>query len=362
MKYITLSILLAISILSVDAKKITKTSVYNYMMQVADYQIRTFDQLPKDGQNHPQAWTGGVLYRGMAEWAKMAKDPKYLNFLEDCGQSFQWKFLGGPYNADNVCLGQMYLELYRLNHKSEILANTLAFIDPVIEKPSNADLGKLSYSRWSWCDALFMAPPVYAAAYQITGDRRYLDFMNKEFKVTVDFLFDKSEGFFYRDHTFFNKRENNGEKVFWGRGNGWVFAGLCLLMNNLTPGTPEYDYYLSIYKQMAPSVIKCQDKKGSWHPGLLDPAAYPMAENSASALYTYGLAWGVNRGLLPEKCYRKAADRGWKALTSYVEEDGRLGNVQPIGVGPRSVDRESSAVYGVGAFLLAGSEMYQMCR
>lgn len=82
-------------------------------------------------------------------------------------------------------------------------------------------------------DALFMAPPVYAALYTITGDKIYLNYMDSEYKECVDSLYDKEDHLFYRDNKRIPLREKNGSKQFWGRGNGWVFAGLPLIIDNL---------------------------------------------------------------------------------------------------------------------------------
>ena len=111
---------------------------------------------------------------------------------------------------------------------------------------------------------------------------------------------------------------------------------------------------------MADAVVRCQDKQGSWHASLLDPSSYPAPENSASGFFTYGLAWGVNHGILKGKKYKKAALQGWKALKSYVHEDGMLGYVQPVSAAPEQVTKNMTEVYGVGAFLLAGIEMLEM--
>lgn len=73
-----------------------------------------------------------------------------------------------------------------------------------------------------------------------------------------------------------------------------------------------YNYYLNIYKEMASSVIKCQDKNGSWHASMLDPESYPSPENSASGFFVYGLGWGINQGILKGKKYKKAAQKGGK--------------------------------------------------
>ena len=308
-------------------------------------------------------WTNGVLFTGMAEWAKYTEDERYYNFLLDIGNKNNWTLQKRIYHADDIVVAQMYLLMYERYKDPKMLAFTKERMDYIVANPSQAKLwlGAEKWSeRWSWCDALFMAPPVYTAMYKIYPDKKYLDFMDKEFKECTDSLYDKSEKLYYRDRRYIVKREKNGEKVFWGRGNGWVFGGLPRILSTLPKDHPTYNYYLDIYKEMAASVLKSQDKNGSWHASLLDPQSYLSPENSASGFFVYGLAWGVNNGVLNNKKYKKAAQKGWKALKSYVHEDGKLGYVQPVSAAPEQVNRDMTEVYGVGAFLLAGIEMLNM--
>jgi rhamnogalacturonyl hydrolase YesR len=202
-----------------------------------------------------------------------------------------------------------------------------------------------------------MAPPVYVALYQITGDVRYVDFMNKEYKVTTDSLFDAQASLYYRDIRYKTQQEKNGAKVFWARGNAWVYAGLAMILNDLPKTHPSYSYYKDLYLRMSPAVVASQDKQGSWHPSMLDLDAYPMPDNSASGLFLYGIAWGLNHQMLTGKVYEDAAQKGWKAIKSYVQEDGKLGFVQPIGSSPEIASKDLTEVYGVGAFLMAASQM-----
>ena len=102
-----------------------------------------------------------------------------------------------------------------------------------------------------------------------------------------------------------------------------------------------------------------QDKDGFWHASLLDPDSYPSPETSSTALITYGLAYGLNHHLL-DASYLPIVQKAWKALVSIVDEDGKVGWVQPIGADPKKVTREMTAVYGVGAFLMAGTEIMKL--
>ena len=205
-----------------------------------------------------------------------------------------------------------------------------------------------------------MAPPVYAKMYRLTGDRRFIDFMNEEYRATCDFLYDREEHLFYRDCNYFDRREANGSKVFWGRGNAWVIAGLCEVLQELPSSNRHRAYYEALYLELAKRLAELQSPDGYWHASLLDPASYPSPETSATGFITYALAYGVNQGLLDRDAYLPVVLKGWQALTDAVEPDGKLGYVQPIGADPKKVTRDMTETYGVGAFLLTGCQVYQL--
>jgi len=111
---------------------------------------------------------------------------------------------------------------------------------------------------------------------------------------------------------------------------------------------------------MAARVATLQDRNGYWHASLLDPESYPNPETSSSGFFTYALAWGINTGLLDKSQYFPVVKKGWQALVHAVYADGKLGWVQPISADPKKVTRDMTEVYGVGAFLLAGTEIYKL--
>ncbi|MDR3218907.1 MAG: glycoside hydrolase family 88 protein [Dysgonamonadaceae bacterium] len=343
---------------SPELKSASITDVCN---AVADWQIANMDSV----KHNPLDWTNGALYRGMVEWAKTIDNSKYFDFVATIGKTHNWNVWQRVYHADDICVGQAYIELYRRLGDKKILQSTLERAFYVANHPSEAPLNKLDPvgkdERWSWCDALFMAPPIYAALYTITGEEVYVSFMNTEYKVCVDSLYDSDAKLFYRDIKRIPLREPNGAKQFWGRGNGWVFSGLPLIIENLPENYPMRNYYIKLFKEMAVSILKTQDHNGAWHSSLLDLDNYPLPENSASAFFCHGFAWGINKGYLDAKAYRPALEKGWKSLVKYVNNEGRLGYIQAVGAAPNeSVGEESTDVYGVGAFLLAGSELYRM--
>ena len=309
------------------------------------------------------AWTWGALYTGMMAWSRVANDSKYHDAMMAMGHRFNWKPAKRIYHADDHCVTQTYLELYLDHRKPEMLAPTQERFEFILAHQATNDLrfdkpgGK---DRWSWCDALFMSPPAWARLHSATGDKRYLDFMTREWWLTTDYLYDSEEHLYYRDNTYFEKREANGKKIFWSRGNGWVIAGLARVLDHLPASHPDRTRFETLFREMAGKVLTCQQPDGLWRASLLDPESYPLKETSGSGFFTYALAWGVNHGLLERARFESPVRRAWSALADCVDADGKLTHVQPVGADPKLFDENSSDVYAVGAFLLAGCEVLQL--
>lgn len=351
----------AVTAPSVTAKlpsgdSLSKESVKQQMKLVADWQIVHKYKYPD------YDWTVGALYAGMAEWAKIAGNDSYWEYMKGIGVKLNWGLGPRTYMADDHCIGQMYVALYRKYGKQYMIQPTMNALTYISEYPSKVDLefkGKAT-DRWSWCDALFMGPTVWAKMGNITGDKRYYSFMDREFKATTNYLFDKEDSLYFRDSNYFTKKEKNGKKVFWGRGNGWVFGGLSIILTEIPKDYKNRKMYEKIYMQMAKRLAGLQGPDGYWHASLLDPDSYPNPETSASGFYCYGLAWGINNGYLSKEKYLPIVTKAWIALMRSVDPDGKLCWVQPVGADPKSVTREMTEVYGVGAYLLAGSEMVKL--
>ena len=202
-----------------------------------------------------------------------------------------------------------------------------------------------------------MAPPAGTELSQVTGDPTYDEYVDREWGETEKVLYDNQKHLFSRDASFLDKREKNGEKIFWSRGNGWVMAGLVRVLAGLPSDDPLRPHYIALLKQMAAEVAAIQGSDGLWRPGLLDPASYPLPEVSGSAFFTYALAWGIDHKMLDAKIYLPVVEKAWAGMLAHIYQDGRLGAIQPIGAAPADYKVSSSCNFGVGAFLLAGSEL-----
>ena len=344
-----------------------KNEVTKVMRAVADWQVENWDKVRHGWDD----WTNGALYVGMYAWGEMAdvagqKNP-YFAFLTKVGNRNGWQPGKRMYHADDICVSQVYIDMYRRYNRKEMLNPTFARTQWVIANPPDDNM-KLDYGtgkgleKWTWCDALFMAPAVYVKLYTLTGDKKYMKFADKEFKDTYNYLYDKDEHLFFRDWRYFTQKEKNGKKVFWGRGNGWVLGGLSEILKELPAKDKYRKFYENLFIELSNSVLKCQQADGYWRASMLDPESYPAPETSGTGFFVYALAYGVNEGLLPADEYMPAVRKGWKALVDAVETSGKLGYVQPIGADPRKVNASMTEVYGVGAFLLAGNEIYKMSK
>ena len=343
-----------------------RATIKSIMKRVADWQIANPN---KEAEHDDLDWTHAALYMGMLDWAELAEkedsDDSYYQWLLHIGQRNHFQVGKWMYHADFIAVGQPFIDLYIKYGNKKMIAPVMARANWVVENPAKTTL-KLDYrkletlDRWSWCDALFMAPPVYAKLYALTKKKKYLYFLNKEYKATYDYLYDKEERLFYRDRRYFDKHEANGKKVFWGRGNGWVLGGLVKILQALPGDEPSRTFYHNLFVTLATRMAGLQSPDGYWHASLLDPVSYPSPETSATGFIVYALAYGVNMGLLNKTTFMPVIEKGWKALVAAVDSDGKLGYVQPIGADPRKVTRNMTEVYGVGAFLLSGCQIYKM--
>lgn len=337
----------------------TREEILPLMERVADW------QLAHPSKWKPHEWHNGALYAGVMALADLSASPRFRDAMVAVGQREQWQLGPRVYHADDHCIGQMYAELFFKDHDAVKIAPMRARFDfilahrPVNSLEFNRAKNPKNQERWSWCDALFMSPPAWIRLWQATGDKRYLDFAVEEWWATSDYLYDPAEHLYARDSSIFSQREKNGRKIFWGRGNGWVMGGLVRMLQYLPADHPSRLRFEQQFREMAAKIITCQQSDGLWRASLLDPDSYPMKESSGSGFYCYALAWGVNHGLLPRATYEPIVLKTWSALTGFVQPDGKLTHVQPVGFTPVTFDENSTEPYGVGAFLLAGSEV---CR
>jgi rhamnogalacturonyl hydrolase YesR len=306
-------------------------------------------------------WTWSALYSGFVATSPALSDPRYRDAMQGMAEKFQWQLRSEHPNADDQSVGQTYLELDLLKAAPEKTAPTKAALDDLLAGGAARIPGGQAQIPWWWCDALFMAPPVWSRMYAVTRDTKYLEYIDKHWWETSDLLYDAKRHLYYRDVTFLHKTDERGNPIFWSRGNGWVMGGIARTLDFMPKDYPSRAKYEAQLREMAAAVAVLQDEQsGLWHSDLLDPTDYPQPETSGSALITFGLAWGVNHGVLDRAKYAPVIARAWRGLVGEIYADGRLGNIQQTGAAPSHYLPSSSYTYGVGGFLLAGAQVEEM--
>ncbi|MFW9596942.1 MAG: glycoside hydrolase family 88 protein [Paludibacter sp.] len=343
--------------------------------------ISIIDKVNTNWQNsHPNPgnsfWDNAAYHTGNMEVYKITGNEQYRAYSEKWAQQnnwrgatsdnkARWKYKYGEkpeyvlFGDWQICF-QTYIDLYNLAPDSIKIARAIEVMEYQMSTPRS--------DYWWWVDGLYMVMPVMTKLYKQTGKEIYLDKLYEYFDYAVKIMYDKDSKLFYRDAKYLypEHKSINCKKDFWSRGNGWVFAAFAKVLSDLPADYKHRPVFEKYYLEMANSIIKCQQRKGYWTRSLLDPDHAPGFETSGTAFFTYGLLWGINNGYLKEYKYKKAAIRGWNSLEKIaLQPDGRIGYVQPIGekaIPGQVVNMDSTANFGVGAFLLASAEMYRFVK
>ena len=316
-------------------------------------------------------WTRAVYYEGLMALNDIDPQQRYMDYTDRWASFHQWTPRNGikTCDADDQCCEQTYLMRYTQNKNEKILSTTLQNLDQQMERanPKNNSI----YGWWTWIDAIQMAMPVYMQVYKITGEEKYRDHAMQMYRWSRNEcgggLFNEKDGLWWRDADYVPPyKEPDGKDCYWSRGNGWVYAALVRCMNQLDKKDKAYKELKKDFLMMSEGLRKCQREDGFWNPSLVS-TNYAMTETSGTALFLYGMAWGIRNGLLKAKDYREACDRAWAAMVkTSVHSDGFLGWMQGTGKDPsdgqplsytRVPDFED---YGTGCFLLGATEYYKL--
>ena len=348
---------------------ISKQDVLSAMIKANDYWQRTN---PEQGRAF---WDNAAYHTGNMAAYETTGNEKYKAYSEAWAIKNEWKGAKSDDKAtwkyhygetdDHVLFGdwqicfQTYIDLFNLDETKD--SSKVARAIEVMEYEMSTDAN----DYWWWADGLYMVMPVMTKLYKVTGNELYLEKLYTYFKYAQSIMYDEETGLFFRDakYVYPKHKSVNGLKDFWARGDGWVFAGLAKIIQDFPEDYAHKAEFIEIYKKMAVSLKEAQQKEGYWTRSILDPEHAPGPETSGTAFFTYAFLWGMNNGVLSTDEYTSVVDKSWKYLTSVaLQSDGKLGYVQPIGeraIPGQTVDENSTSNFGVGAFLLAASEMVQ---
>ena len=367
------AILLMVS-LNVSAQKIpSKHSILKSLTLANQYFMQKWPDAGKpiftNIERPSNIWTRSVYYEGLMQLYAIDKQQSYYDYTLQWGEKHHWGLRGGikTRNADNQCCGQIYIDMYLLDNKQhpERVADIKASVDSMLHTKKIDD--------WNWVDALQMAMPVYVKLGNLYNDTSYFNRMYEMYAFTKykhggNGLFNNTEKLWWRDKDFVPPyKEPNGANCYWSRGNGWVIAALVKTLEALPKNDAHYTEYLQDYKDMCAALLPLQREDGYWNVSLKDPNNFGGKELSGTSLFIYGFAWGINNGILSKKTYSPAIAKAWDALIkNSLHPDGKLGFVQGTGKEPKdgqpldfnkTPDFED---YGLGCFLMAGTEIYKM--
>jgi unsaturated rhamnogalacturonyl hydrolase len=358
-------------------EKPSKESIIKAMAKSNDYFMDKFPDPSQDLVQPPKGkiwksniWTWGTYATGLMAFYDVNKDPRLLNYITDWGEKHDWKMSTAEMWNDHLA-GQTYIQLYQMDTLQKVrIADVKTSIDAFIK--TGDDQGRGFGSNWNWVDAAYMAMPLFAQLGTLTGDDTYYEEMHKLYSNMKNEvgggLYNEEDGLWWRDASFKPPYlEPNGQDCYWSRGNGWVIGALVRTLNFMPKDAPNRTEYSTILKQMCQALIKVQREDGLWNVSLHDPNNFGGKELTGSALFVYGMAWGINNNLLNAAIYKPVIYKAWNSMVKEcMHNNGFLGYVQGTGEQPSSgqpVTFESLPDfedYGLGAFLLAGSEVYKL--
>ena len=338
----------------------SKSEVLAVMNLVADYARHRYPA------NVEAYWDDGVYHVGMMSLYKASRSADVLAYTEMFGDYNNWILDRGVIAANRhnrLAAGQSWIAAYD--------ASPIADIDDTraeIAAQTSMSLAAVTSGAYFAVDSQFMALPAFAMLGKLDDNSRYFDRLYELFnynKTTLG-LYDPTAHLYYRDTSYIYpaRQTPNGKRVFWSRGNGWALAALARILPELPVADPARGEYVTTFQQMSAALKAVQRSDGFWNMSLYDAGHYPGPEVSGTALFVFGMAWGINNGLLSRTAYKPVVARAWSAMVkTAVHPGGKLGYIQGVGqdpVPPGQVTYESTSDFGVGVFLLAGSEIMKM--
>lgn len=367
------SIIIILSFSTTEAQIFSsKESVLKQMELANDYFM---DKWPDPGEDivtdktrPSNLWTRAAYYEGLMALYFLNEDIALYNYAVDWGESHQWNpTYGNLYtrDGDHQCCGQTYIELYQISGNADWIGPITENINHMVEDDKNDD--------WSWVDAIQMSMPVFAKLGVVHEDTSYFDKMYKLYSYSKyqhgeNGLYNPEDHLWWRDGNFDPPETTpSGKDIYWSRGNGWVYTALARVLSVIPENETHREEYLSDFLEMSEALLDIQRTDGFWNSSLVDPEHYGGKETSGTAFFVYGLAWGINNGYLDSATYLPYVIAGWEGMVNEaLHNDGFLGWVQGTGKEPKDGQPLSYTKpanfedYGLGAFLLAGSEVYHL--
>jgi rhamnogalacturonyl hydrolase YesR len=352
--------------------------------EIKDYSKINNNAIFKKGDFRLISYEWGVTYAGMLNAGEALNDRKFteyassrLSFLADIYPYFKtntdinnktnpMRAPLAPHALDDagaICAAMIKsLKLGNNNKLRPIIDN---YMDYISTKEFRLDDGTLARNRPMpnavWLDDLFMSVPALAQMGNLTGEKKYFDDAVRQILLFSQRLFVKEKGIYM--HGWIQDMDPH-PAFHWARANGWAFMAMAELLNVLPENHPEYTLVLEQFRAHAKGLAAYQSGSGFWHQLLDKNDSY--LETSATAIFTYSFAKGINKGWLNRKVFGPVAILGWNAVSTKVNEKGQVeGTCVGTGMGfdyafyyYRPVN--TYAAHGYGPTILAGSEIIKL--
>ncbi|MFE9768173.1 glycoside hydrolase family 88 protein [Streptomyces sp. NPDC005808] len=336
----------------------SRAEITTVLRRVADQWIATHTNSGDNG------WANATFFSGLLALQRLTGSARYLDYARSWAEKHAYGLNGGvtTRHADNHNAGQAYLDLYALEPDAQKLTAIETSLRRMVytDQPAKND-------DWWWDDTLHMAMPPFARLGALRQDTQYWEKLYALYNHTKRIeggpgLYAAGTGLWYRDKRFLpgGILSPTGKPVVWSRGNGWVTGGHVKTLKAL-PSTERHTIeYRDTLIRLVTALRAVQRTDGFWNVNLADAAHLPGPETSGTSFFLYGTAYAVAAGLVDRATYLPVAARAWNGMvTTAVHADGFLGYVQNVGDRPESsqpVTYDSTANFGVGAFLLGGTE------
>ena len=242
-----------------------------------------------------------------------------------------------PRHVDFNVFGAVPLEVAVLTGEKRAKAMGLRYADDQWEPPRPEDLDvfpgwlkshyvapeqqreylKNGYSGQTrlWIDDMYMINLLQTQAYRVTTNRQYIVRAAHEMVLYLDKL--------QLENGLFNHAADVPFR--WARGNGWMAAGMPLLLQYLTPRDENYGRILEGYQKMMATLLNYQRPSGLW--GQLIDVPESWDETSGSLMFAYAFIQGCRFGWLDAARYAPAARMAYLAIASKLDEYGNVPDV-----------------------------------
>jgi len=333
-----------------------------------------------DSKFNKWAYVNGVLSVGMVQTASVLKDPKYSDYsrknfdfifsnLDFFKKQYDAGVKGVEYRPvfhigsldDCGAMAAGLLDVYSFDKRKDYMDYLQRVGDYILNQQLKLPDGTLSrnhpHNMTLWADDLYMSVPFLARMGKLTGDPKYFDFAIRQVENFNRYLYDSTTGLYF--HCYYSDETMNGVGR-WGRCNGWLALAQTELLNYLPANHPKRAELTRLLLRQIKGFSRYQDISGLWHQVLDRPDSY--LESSVTAMFVYTVAHAVNQGWI-DKSYITIAQNGWEGLGKKVTAEGEL---QDVCIGTNIAEdirfyydrpRETNDTHGLGAFLLAGTEI-----